>query len=225
MEKEISGTEIKLFQQWLLAWFEGNRRFFAWREAHLSNYQLIISEVLLQRTKAETVAGFYERFILTYPSWHSIAAANVEELALVLKPVGLYNQRAKRLSALAKHMIEINGEIPEERELLNKIPFMGQYIANAVELLIHKRQKPLIDVNMARVLERYFGPREKADIRYDRYLQALAHQVVKHKNSKEISWAILDFAAIVCQARKPKCSLCSLSVTCKFFNNYNIPYI
>ena len=31
---------------------------------------------------------------------------------------------------------------------------------------------------MARVLERYFGPRNLADIRYDPYLQELAHKVV-----------------------------------------------
>lgn len=58
--KGNSDTEIKLFQQQLLAWFKGNRRFFSWRETNLSDYQLFFSEVLSQRTKAETVYNYLE---------------------------------------------------------------------------------------------------------------------------------------------------------------------
>ncbi|MDB5003894.1 MAG: hypothetical protein JWQ34_2119 [Mucilaginibacter sp.] len=222
---EISDFNITQFQNLLLAWFKKNRRDFPWRLDGLTSYQLIISEILLQRTKAETASNFYSLFIAEFPDWKSLANSSQENLSAFLRPIGLYNQRATRLIQLAKHMLALNSKIPLERERIDKIPFMGQYIANAVELLIHERQKPLIDVNMARVLERYFGPREKADIRYDDYLQTLAHRVVKHENSKEISWAILDFAAIICQARKPKCLECSLSENCKFFNNCIIPYI
>ena len=45
-------------------------------------------------------------------------------------------------------------------------------------LLCHNQPFPMIDVNMARVLERYFGTRKLVDIRYDNYLQSLAKRVV-----------------------------------------------
>jgi hypothetical protein len=57
----------------------------------------------------------------------------------------------------------------------------GQYIANAVLLLCHGEPQPLLDVNMARVLERVFGPKKLADIRYDPYLQQLAMRIVQCK--------------------------------------------
>jgi A/G-specific adenine glycosylase len=95
---------------------------------------------------------------------------------------------------------------------------MGQYIANAVELVVFNQPSPLVDVNMARVLERIFGPRLMADIRYDPYLQNLAFKVVKHRRTKEINWAILDFAALVCKATNPKHSICPFKEKCLHYS-------
>jgi A/G-specific adenine glycosylase len=209
-----------LFQEKILEWFESSgRHYLIWRKSGLSSYQVVIAEVLLQRTKAETIQKFYPSFLETFPNWEKIANSDIKVIEGTLKPVGLYRQRAKRLKDLAIEMVRRDGIFPETRDELENIPFLGQYIVNAIELQVFNKPSPLIDVNMARVLERYFGERKMADIRYDSYLQELAKKVVQHSKSKEISWAILDFAALVCQARKPKCEICLLSKTCMFRKN------
>ncbi len=72
---------------------------------------------------------------------------------------------------------------------------------------------------MARILERYFGPRQMADIRYDPYLQDLARQVVgKAKDPRLVNWAILDLGALVCTARNPRCNACPLKKGCRSAN-------
>ncbi|RWY47473.1 HhH-GPD family protein [Mucilaginibacter gilvus] len=208
--------EIRLFQLTILSWFKSNARQFQWRALGLSIYQIVISEVLLQRTKAETVSKNYDIFFKRYPDWNSLNNSNICDIENLLFPFGLYRQRAQRLKALAKAMVENNVLLPNERSLIEKIPLMGQYIANAVELLVFKRNIPLLDVNMARVLERYFGPRKLKDIRFDPYLKFLSREVVDHIKSKEINWAILDFAALICQSRKPKCPICVFQKTCQY---------
>lgn len=216
--RRIAKSKIALFQEKILVWFEGSgRHHFAWRKEGLTPYRIVIAEVLLQRTKAETIGKFYLPFLLSFPSWETIAITDIYVLEQHLKPVGLYRQRAKRLKDLALEMVRRKGHFPVEREALEQIPFLGQYIVNAIELQIFDKPSPLLDVNMARVLERYFGERQMADIRYDPYLQSLATKVVNHLRSKEVNWAILDFAAIICQARKPKCEICLLSNTCMFY--------
>lgn len=213
---KISKQHISRFQKQILAWYDSNGRNFPWRVEGLSPYQIIISETLLQRTKAETVAGFYRDFLKKYPSWKSLANAKRNELEKQLQPLGLYKQRASRLSQLAKEMVKRKGRLPRNRDELESIPFLGQYIVNAIELQIFQKPSPLLDVNMARVLERYFGERKLADIRYDPYLQELAYRVVDHPRSKFINWAVLDFAALVCKARKPFCDICKLNQYCNF---------
>jgi A/G-specific adenine glycosylase len=214
----VPGRKINFFQKRLLYWYKDQGRTFYWRRRGLTNYQYIIAEVLLQRTKAETISKFYPNFIKEFPNWKSLTNSDVKRIEDYLKPVGLYRQRSKRLMSLAQEMVKRNGKLPKNREELEAIPFMGQYIANAVELVIFNQPSPLVDVNMARVLERFFGPRKMADIRYDPYLQKLSFKIVNHVSAKEINWAVLDFAAIVCKAKNPLHELCPLKEQCTLYN-------
>lgn len=205
---------IPHFQKELLSWFKDNQRDFPWRHGKQTTYKVILTELLLQRTKASTVAKHYPIFFKTYPDWKTLGTASESDLREILKPLGLYTQRANRLYKLAQEMKKRNGRFPRSREEVEKLPTVGQYIANAYELFILEKRKPLLDVNMSRVLERYFGPRELADIRDDPYLQELAHRVVDVREAKELNWAVLDYAQLICTARNPKCQECNLSKTC-----------
>jgi len=189
----IPGEKIKQFQKDILKWYKVNGRKFPWRNKSATNYHRIISEVLLQRTRAETIGKFFPIFIKKYPSWKKLAKASVKQLGKDLKPIGLYKQRSVRLHAFANEMAKRGGEFPKDRKEIDKIPFVGQYIGNAIEMFVFNRPRPLLDVNMARVLENHFGKRKLADIRYDPYLQELSLKIVKHKHCKELNWAILDF--------------------------------
>jgi len=200
----------------ILHWYSKNGRKYFWRKKGLTHYQYVIAEVLLQRTKAETIAKFYPNFLKDFPNWKTLANSEIKKLENYLKPVGLYRQRSKRLMSLANEMVKRKGRLPRDREELESIPFMGQYIANAVELVIFNQPSPLVDVNMARVLERFFGERKMADIRHDPYLQKLAYRIVNHQSAKKINWAILDFAALLCKP-KPLCGECLLRSSCKYF--------
>ena len=66
--------DIDKFQSTLISWYEVFGRDFYWRKRNISLYKKIISEVLLQRTRAETVALFFPVFIKRFPSWESLDA-------------------------------------------------------------------------------------------------------------------------------------------------------
>jgi len=134
-----------------------------------------------------------------------------------IRPLGLYNQRGTRLYRLAQDLKKRNSRFPKERGQVEEIPMMGQYITNAYELYILCKKVPLLDVNMARLLERFFGERTLSDIRDDPYLQTLAYRVVNVKSSKELNWAILDYASIICKKQNPICTNCSLNSRCQYF--------
>jgi A/G-specific adenine glycosylase len=213
---KVTEHNIIELQEALLDWYGKNGRDFPWRKKKMTHYQIVIAEVLLQRTKAKTVASFYTAFISNFPGWKSIAKASMHEIEESLCHIGLQKQRGVRLKNLALEMDSRKGKFPREREELESIPFLGQYIANAVELMIFRKPSPLMDVNMARVLERYFGERKMADIRYDPYLQGLGNKLVNHPDAKTINWAVLDFAAMTCKPRNPTCSKCELNRACSY---------
>lgn len=214
--RRIRKSKIDFFQTNILEWFEKEAREFPWRKKSLTSYQKVIAEVLLQRTKAETIAKYYNFFLKIYPSWESLNRTRVRTLEKVLTPIGLYKQRSLLLKKLTKEMVRLKGRLPKSKEEIEKLPLVGQYITNAILQYVYHTPAPLLDVNMARVLERFFGSRELADIRYDPYLQNLAWRVVAYKDSKKINWGILDFAAKICIPINPKCSQCDLRDKCNY---------
>lgn len=211
-------TAIKYFTRSMLVWYEQNGRHFPWRNKSATQYQKIVSEVLLQRTRAETVVKYFYSFIKRYPSWYSISHSTDEELGTFLRPLGLWKRRASSLLRLSNVMCRRNNRFPKKRQDIEQLANVGQYIANAILLFCHNEPQPLLDVNMARILERFFGPRKLADIRYDPYLQKLSRRVIDCDEPVLVNWAILDYSAMVCKANRPLCDLCVIQNRCRYFS-------
>ncbi len=197
-------------------WYQENGRSFGWRNRSASKYVRVVTEVLVQRTRAETVDGMLRGFLRRFPGWAALDRARASTLERVLKPIGLYRRRAKSLKGLAKYAASVRGRFPADRDQLEQVTAVGQYVASAILLFCHGQPEPLLDTNMARVLERYFGPRQLADIRHDPYLQQLSRRVVAAGDPVVINWAILDLGAMVCKPRKPECNACPLKRGCQF---------
>jgi A/G-specific adenine glycosylase len=212
----LNRSDVAFFRRVMIGWFTSNRRDFPWRREGISNYELIISEILLQRTRAETVAKYYPVFFGKYPGWDVLIAAGMSELEEVLKPLGLYRHRAGRLFRIIQEYKSKNGNLPRDKNELHDSSLSTLYISNAYELFLLKHRSPLLDVNMARVLSRFFGEDCPKDVRHDRKMQEMARDVVNIKKCREINWAILDFAALVCRTSHPLCPACRLKSRCTY---------
>ncbi|MEC7641245.1 MAG: hypothetical protein VYC17_03730 [Nitrospinota bacterium] len=199
----------------LETWFQLQGRSFPWRTKSATNYQKIVCEILLQRTRAETVSSVYHEFFKVFPGWIKIANSSTVKIEKYLKPLGLWKRRARSLHDLAKVLQKTRGKFPASREEIDKLPAVGQYVGNSIELFIHGRPLPLLDVNMSRVIERYFRPRKLADIRHDPWLQDLAKTIVIHgKDPVKLNWSVLDLGGTICVSRKPRCDLCPIRRGC-----------
>ncbi|SNT40176.1 hypothetical protein [Tropicimonas sediminicola] len=209
-------SRITRLRRHLLDWYALEGRDFPWRSDRASAYERICVEVLLQRTRAETVAGIYPSFFGKFPSWTALAAASVEQLEDVIRPIGLWRRRAASIKALATYAAGRDGVFPAGEGELSQVPAVGQYLANAILLFGHGEARPLVDVNMARLLERYLRPRRLADIRHDPWLQEACHWLVVCDDPVRVNWAALDYAAKVCRSRYPGCADCKLRVRCNW---------
>jgi A/G-specific adenine glycosylase len=198
----------------LLGWASREGRALPWRREDASPYQQVVVEVLLQRTTAPAVAKFYGAFFERFPGWKELAAAEPADLEEFLKPLGLWRRRASSLIGLAHYAIAAGGQFPRDQREHAQIPAVGQYVSNAIAMFYHGEARPLVDVNMARVIERFVRPRRLADIRHDPWLQEAAHWYARGPGARRANWAILDFAAAVCKARGPACEICPVGPRC-----------
>jgi A/G-specific adenine glycosylase len=186
----------------LLSWFARDGRSFPWREPGRVPYEVVVAEILLQRTTATGVARAYAGFVDRYPSWASLAQAPLEDLENALRPLGLWRQKALAFQQLALSIEGRGGVVPRTRTELERLPGIGPYTASAVLAIVYGRAEPLLDVNMTRLLGRFLGSSQRTG--------------ASSKRCLVVNWAALDFGALVCRARRPLCPECPLRARCQY---------
>lgn len=199
----------------LFSWYETYKRDFPWRKTD-NAFHIFIAELLLQKTHARKVEEVYNQIVNKYPTPYSLAKADIVTLADILKPLGLY-YRTERLSKNAKIIChEFNGLVPNCLEELKKMPGIGQYIADAILCYAYNFPTVPIDTNVIRLFTRFFSlqslnSRPRCDVKF----VAKIKSYFSFGQTKTPNLAVLDFASMVCTARKPNCESCILAEKCK----------
>lgn len=209
---QSSKAQERAYRRAILSWSTTVERSFPWRDTS-EPYAVLVGEVLLQRTKAESVAPVYDEVIRRWPTPGSLASARLTSIERAIRPLGL----AKRAAVLKNLGVELSRlqEVPVDPTSLMRLPGVGPYVAHAVPIFALGRDLPLADWVIARVLRRYFGLAESCPPNADTRLWGLAGNLAAKGRARQLWLGTLDFAAMVCRVR-PRCQECPLSATCRF---------
>lgn len=200
----------------LLRWHKSNKRNFPWREKP-EPYRVLVAEFFLQRTPAERVAKFYTSFLEDFPTIKKLAEADPKYLEEIGKRLGLKKRMSWLIETAKKLLQEYGGRVPDDYEQLIKLPGVGRYTASAVLCFAFKRDVPIVDANVVRVLTRVFGlpksPRTGSGV-----IEGVARKLMSRGQGTACNEALLDFAAIICKKR-PLCYMCPLARSCDYYRN------
>jgi A/G-specific adenine glycosylase len=198
----------------LLAWFDRRRRDLPWRRDR-DPYRIWVSEVMLQQTQVATVIPYFERFLRTFPTLTDLARAPERDVLLLWEGLGYY-RRARDLHRAARELVASHGgTVPDDPEVLGRLPGLGRYTRNAVLSQAFDRRLPILEANSQRVLSRLFGreqdPREAAA---RRWLWAAAEALLPRERVGAFNQSLMELGALVCTPAAPKCDECPLARRC-----------
>jgi A/G-specific adenine glycosylase len=217
MTANLESEKVKWFREQLKAWAVIYLRDFPWRRT-IEPYDIFVAEILLQKTAAEMVAPIYESFLIQYPTLEDLAAASIDELTKLLQPLGL-SFRAERLSNSAKTILEnYRGKIPNTEAELLLLSGVGKYTARSILANALGQPAAVLDTNVARIIERFFGLQGERVKSRCKILWSAADAIAPEKNTSIWNLTLLDFGAMVCKARKPNCENCPLNENCCYFS-------
>jgi A/G-specific adenine glycosylase len=196
------------------AWYGRGRRDLPWRRRR-DPYAVWVAEVMLQQTRASTVAGRYEAFLARFPDVGRLAAAPADEVLAAWEGLGYY-RRALALHAAARIVAhELGGRLPDDPALLAKLPGFGPYMAAAVASIAFGRREAATDANAQRVFARLLrlaAPRSSAALAR---AAAAAHAQVMAaaRDPGALNQALMDLGSGLC-GRRPRCPACPLLPCC-----------
>jgi A/G-specific adenine glycosylase len=205
------------FRQRLLTWYRRHGRDLPWRKTD-DPYHILVSEIMLQQTQVERVLPKYAEWLAKYPSFHALAAAPEQDVTRTWYPLG-YNIRPKRLQSIAREAVErYGGRLPADEETLLSFKGIGAYTAGAIRSFAFRERAAILDTNVARVLFRVFiADGDLKSHAMKQHLWKVSEALVPKRDVFDFNQALMDFGAIMCPARKPKCLVCPMSKSCRSF--------
>jgi A/G-specific adenine glycosylase len=216
-------ADRRRFRQRLLNWYHRHGRDLPWRKTS-DPYHILVSEIMLQQTQVDRVLPKYAEWLDRYPSFEALAAAPESEVTRTWYPLG-YNIRPKRLQSIAREAVErYDGQLPSDEETLLSFKGIGAYTAGAIRSFAFRERAAILDTNVARVLFRVFiGKGDLKSHAMKRHLWTVSETMVPRRHVFDFNQALMDFGAMVCVARKPKCLVCPMAESCRARRGRHVP--
>ncbi len=176
-------------------------------------FSVLVGTVISLRTRDAVTGPVTERVLKRTPDPRSMDSIDIEELALLLKPAGFFNRKARQLKLIAGILLERhNGRVPDTRAELEALPGVGGKTAAFVLSMGFGKPAVCVDVHVHRISNRLGlvetgtpGDTEKAlmDLMPRELWIPLNHVFVR-------------FGQRICLPRRPSCPVCPLNDWCRY---------
>jgi endonuclease-3 len=176
-------------------------------------YELLVAVVLSAQATDKSVNEATKMLFAQANTPHQMVKLGVAGLEPLIKTIGLYRTKAKNVVALSRILLEEHGgEVPAEREALERLPGVGRKTANVVLNTAFGQPVIAVDTHLFRVANRTgLAPGNDPLEVEQKLMKVTPPEFLKNAHH----WLILH-GRYVCLARKPGCPQCLIRDLCEF---------
>ena len=121
-----------------------------------TKFHLLCAVLMSAQTTDKMVNRVMPKFIADYPEPQNLAQAAIPEIEQHIAQIGLYHSKAKHLKEMAEILVEkYDGQIPQDKKLLVKLPGVGEKTANVVLADGYGIPAIAVDTHVARISKRF----------------------------------------------------------------------
>lgn len=178
-----------------------------------STFELLIAVMLSAQATDISVNKATAKLFPVANTPAAILALGEEALKNYIKTIGLFNSKAKNVIQTCALLLEQhNGQVPDTREALEKLPGVGRKTANVVLNTAFGQGTIAVDTHIFRVAKRIGLAEGNTPLVVELSLLKNTEDEFLHDAHH---WLILH-GRYVCIARKPRCSECIVRQWCEF---------
>jgi len=176
-------------------------------------YTLLVAVVLSAQATDAGVNKATRRLFAEASTPAEMVALGEERVREHIKTIGLFNTKAKNVVALSQALItDHQGEVPADRDALEKLPGVGRKTANVVMNCAFGAETFAVDTHILRVSNRTGLAPGKTTLAVELQLDELVPQPFRLGAHH---WLILH-GRYVCKARRPECWRCVVRDLCSY---------
>ena len=149
-----------------------------------------------------------------FPDAVAMAQGDVEKIAEIIKPCGLYRMKAENIKNASIMLIEkFGGRLPDNMEELLLLPGVGRKIANLLIGDVFGGDAVVCDTHCIRICGRFgmYPEREKSPEKIERILREL----LPAGRGSDFCHRLVLFGREMCSARAPRCEECPIADLCE----------
>jgi endonuclease-3 len=181
--------------------------------SYVNPYTLLVAVVLSAQATDKGVNKATGHLFKKIDTPQKMVKLGEEGLKEYIKTIGLYNGKAKNIIALSEILVrEYNGDIPQTREELVRLPGVGRKTANVVLNIAFGQETIAVDTHIFRISNRTGLAPGKTVEQVEEKLEAV---VPKEFRRHAHHWLILH-GRYICKARHPLCAECPVYDLCEF---------
>ncbi|WP_428898526.1 endonuclease-3 [Parelusimicrobium proximum] len=180
--------------------------------SHGSAFQLLVSVILSAQCTDARVNMVTPALFARYPDAEKMSKAKIEDIEKIIRSTGFYHAKAKSISETSKMLLaEFGGEVPDTMEELLKLRGVARKTANVVlGDYFGKSEGVVVDTHVKRVSFRTGLTKNTDPVKIEKDLM----EKVPRKDWIWLGNSFVWHGRKVCDARKPKCSVCSARGLC-----------
>lgn len=208
----MTGPDAEGLRARLVPWYRGAARDLPWRR-EVTPYRVLLSELMLQQTRVETVIPYFEAFTRRWPTLEALAAADEAEVLRAWAGLGYY-RRARSLLAACRAAVA-RGGLAADLDALRALPGVGPYTAGAIASLAYGLPVAAVDGNVERVISRVDARAEDpATPAGRRAIAARVAAITAPGVAADVTSALMELGATVCVPKRPRCERCPWADVC-----------
>jgi endonuclease III len=183
-------------------------------------FQLLIATILSAQATDKKVNEITAGLFVKYPGPQEMVALTQEQMEQEIKEIGLYKNKAKNILATCRILLDqYGGEVPQKMEPLVELPGVGRKTANVVLSNAFGVPALAVDTHVHRVSNRIGLALSDDPLEVERQL---CRRIPKREWT-DTHHRIIWHGRRVCDARKPKCEVCTISEFCRHFKEASKP--
>lgn len=150
-----------------------------------------------------------------YRSAEDYAGADISELEQDIKSTGFFRNKAKNIKECCiKLLRDYGGIVPDNMEALLSLPGVGRKTANVILSTVFSKPGVIVDTHCTRLSSRLGLTKSQNPDVIERDLM----KILPRNEWANFSHYLVYHGRAICQARRPKCEICSIIPYCAYGN-------